>query len=193
MTTVYFIRHAESDNTYRDGRTRPLTEKGLFDRRLVTEFLQDKDIGVVISSPFKRAVDTVSPFAEKHDLRIVTIEDLREQHEDAIQDDAAYFAFNRKQWDDFSCKLPGGESIAELQSRNIAALEMVIEEYRDMNIVIGTHGMALSAIINYYDHSYGFDDFCAMIDIKPWVVKFDFDGGSFCGLEKIDLFGLFDN
>lgn len=32
MTTVYFIRHAESDNTVRDGRIRPLTKKGMCDR-----------------------------------------------------------------------------------------------------------------------------------------------------------------
>ena len=51
MTTIYFMRHAQADNSVRDGRIRPLTEKGLADRKLVTEFLQDKDIDVVVSSP----------------------------------------------------------------------------------------------------------------------------------------------
>ena len=64
MTRIYFIRHAESDNAVRDGRIRPLTEKGLADRRLVTKYLQDKKIDAVLSSPFKRAVDTVADFAE---------------------------------------------------------------------------------------------------------------------------------
>jgi 2,3-bisphosphoglycerate-dependent phosphoglycerate mutase len=43
MTTVYFIRHAQADNSVCDGRIRPLTEKGLVDRKLVAEFLMDFD------------------------------------------------------------------------------------------------------------------------------------------------------
>jgi len=31
--------------------------------------------------------------------------------------------------------------------------------YEGKNIVIGTHGTALSTIINYYDSTYGYDDF----------------------------------
>ena len=58
MTTVYFIRHAESDFSVRDGRIRPLTEKGLADRKLATEFLQGKNIDAVLSSPYKRAVES---------------------------------------------------------------------------------------------------------------------------------------
>ena len=70
MTTVYFIRHAESDTSIRDGRIRPLTPKGFSSRVLVTEFLHDKNIDVVLSSPFKRAVDTISDFAEKNRFEI---------------------------------------------------------------------------------------------------------------------------
>jgi 2,3-bisphosphoglycerate-dependent phosphoglycerate mutase len=56
MTTVYFVRHAEADNSVRDGRTRPLTDKGMNDCALVTAFLKDKKIDVVLSSPFKRSI-----------------------------------------------------------------------------------------------------------------------------------------
>jgi 2,3-bisphosphoglycerate-dependent phosphoglycerate mutase len=48
MTRVYFIRHAEADNSIRDGRIRPLTEKGFDDRKLVTEYLHNKDISVML-------------------------------------------------------------------------------------------------------------------------------------------------
>jgi len=70
MTTVYFIRHAQADNSNRDGRNRPLTEKGLADRKLVTAFLQDKDIDIVMSSPLRRAVDTIANFAAKNGFEI---------------------------------------------------------------------------------------------------------------------------
>ena len=124
MTTVYFIRHAEADNTNRDGRNRPLTEKGLADRRLVTEFLQDKKIDAVLSSPFKRAVDTVAEFAEKNGFEIEIVEDFREQRSSKGMgnDNPNHYNFLERQWADFNYVLSDGESIAEVQERNIAAL-----------------------------------------------------------------------
>jgi len=188
MTTVYFIRHAQADNTVRDGRARPLTEKGLADRRLVTEYLQDKHIDAVLSSPFRRAIDTIAPFAEKNRFTIELIEDFRERESDTNWDRSTYCAFIERQWADFSYTLSDGECLAGVQARNIAALRRVLARFKDKNIVIGTHGTALSTIINYYDNAFGFGDFMAMVYILPWVVKMVFDETGCTGIEKIDLF-----
>ena len=190
MTTVYFIRHAEPNrsagSTFND-RTYPLSKKGLVDRKLVTDFLKDKNIEVVLSSPFKRAVDTVADFAEKNGLEVELIEGFRERK---IADDwpTDFLAFAKKQWEDFSYKQPEGESISEVQERNIAALNDVLDRHAGKNIAIGTHGTALSTIINYYDSGYGFNDFKAMVDIMPWVVKMVFHGDKCSVMTKIDLF-----
>lgn len=62
MTTVYFVRHAEPNyNNYKDA-FRELSAKGLEDRKLLTKFLADKGIDIVLSSPFKRAIDTIKDF-----------------------------------------------------------------------------------------------------------------------------------
>ena len=189
MTAIYFIRHAEADNTNRDGRNRPLTEKGLADRRLVTKFLQDKNIDAVLSSPFKRAVDTVADFAEKNSFEIELIEDFRERKSDSDWlRESDFFPFIERQWADFSYKLSDGECLAEVQERNISALNKVLKKYENKIVAIGTHGMALSTIINYYDKSYGYEDFVAMIDIAPWVVRMDFDENICISMEKINLF-----
>ncbi len=190
MTTIYFIRHAKSDRTVRDGRIRPLTETGMVERTLVTEYLCDKKIDVVLSSPFKRAVDTVADFANKFGFNITTIEDFREQRSSSdIKDRGSeFFNYLKQQWSDFSHKMTDGESLLEVQERNIAALKDVITEYQNKNIVIGTHGIALSVIINYYDKTYGFEDLLAMADIMPWVVKMEFNGDSLVEMCKIDLF-----
>ena len=188
MTTVYFIRHAESDNSDLDNRNRPLTEKGFADRRLVTEFLQDKSIDAVLSSPYKRAVDTIADFASKLRLDIELIEGFREQDEEGWSDDEQFFIYNEKQWADFSLKSSTGESLSDVQSRNIAAMNDALVRYKDKNIIVGTHGTALSTIINYYDSSYGFNGFLAMVNIKPWVVRMDFDENHCIRIEKTDLF-----
>ena len=190
MTTIYFIRHAQADNTNRDGRNRPLTEKGMSDRALVTEFLRDKKIDAVISSPFKRAVDTVAPFAEGNGFEIELIEDFRERRSDIdfTKETFGFEAFMERQWADFSYTYSDGECLAETQNRNIAALNAVLKKHGGKNIVIGTHGTALSTIINYYDPEYGFKDFMAMADILPWVARMDFNGDGCISIEKIDLF-----
>ena len=188
MTNIYFIRHCEPKRSgeYND-KTYPLSEKGLADCALVTDFLQDKHINIMLSSPFKRAIDTISDFAIKHGLEIELIDDFRERKiADTWIDD--FYTFAKKQWEDFSYKLPNGENLAEVQARNINALNNVLIKYKNKNIVIGTHGQALATIINYYNNDYGFDDFMAMANIMPWVAKMTFDNNILIDLQKIDLF-----
>lgn len=193
MTTVYFVRHAQSDNSVRDGAIRPLTDKGMFDRSVVTEYLQDKNIDHVISSPYKRAVDTVADFAEKNGIEIEIIHDFRERKSDSDWvRDTDFWPFIESQWNDFTYSLSDGECLAEVQQRNIAALNGALAQYAGQNIVIGTHGTALSAIINYYDRSYGFDDFMAMVNIMPWVVIMEFDELKCVSISKLDIMAVKD-
>ena len=189
MTTVYFIRHAESDTSIRDGRIRPLTPKGFLSRVLVTEFLQDKNIDAVLSSPYKRAVDTISDFAEKNWLEINVVEDFREQKSssDMRRDNPDFRLFLERQWAGFTYTFSDGECLKEVQERNIAALNNLLTEYKDKNIAIGTHATALSVIINYYDNSYGFNNFKEMEYKLPWAVKIVFHELTCIKIEKFDL------
>lgn len=189
MTTVYFVRHAQPNYDNHDDLTRELTEKGLRDRGLVTAYLRDKNIHAVLSSPFRRSVDTVKEFADEVGLSITLVDDFRERRVDSgwIED---FNAFARRQWEDFSYKLSDGECLAEVQSRNIAALNHVLSTYPDQNIVIGSHGTALSTIVNYFDPTFGHSDFEAIRGLMPWVVKFAFDKNTCVSIEKIDVFSL---
>jgi len=191
MTTVYFIRHAQADFSVRDGRIRPLTAQGLVDSRLVTAFLSGKQIDAVFSSPFKRAVDTIKEFAGHYGFEIKLIDAFRERRSDSDMtriNRAEFTHFMERQWADFRYTFSDGECLAEVQERNIAALEDLLLQYNGKNIVIGTHGTALSTMLQHYDRSYGFADFMAMADIMPWVVKMSFDENKCVGIEKINLF-----
>ncbi len=189
MTNVYFIRHAESDTSVRDGRIRPLTTRGLASRSLVSAFLSDKGIDAVLSSPYKRAVDTIAAFAEESNLAIEIVEDFREQRSsgDMRRDNPNFRSFLQRQWLDFAYVFSDGECLREVQERNIAALHRVLRAHEGNNIAIGTHGTALSVIINYYDAAYGFADFEAMEHKLPWAVKMVFAGLACTEIQKIDL------
>lgn len=186
MTVLYFIRHAEPDYNNHDDTSRPLTEKGRLERALATAYLWDKNIEVVLSSPFLRAYDTVADFAARKGLAIHTDDDFRER---AVSNrwETDWQNFTQNQWRDFDYKLPGGESLNETQARNMAALQRAVSMYPDKNIAVGSHGTALSVIIQYFDPSYGHADFRAMAHKMPWAVKLTMDGEVCLSIEKTDL------
>ena len=184
MSNIYFVRHAEPNYNNHDDMTRELSPKGMKDRELVTEFLTDKQVDIVLSSPYKRAVDTVAHFAALRDLPITTINDFRERKVDSVWIDD-FDAFTHNQWADFNYKLTDGETLSEVQKRNISALQEVIEHHRGKTVVIGSHGTALSTIIHYYNETYNYEDLLRIMEIKPWIVRFDFEGEEFVGYEEV--------
>lgn len=187
MTTVYFVRHAEPDYKNHNDMERPLTLKGKEDSKLVTDYLKEKEIEIVLSSPYVRAVQTVKDYADSYGHTITTVSDFRERKIDSdwIED---FNRFAEQQWKDFDYKLSDGESLREVQIRNVDALRQVIKEYPDKNIVIGSHGTALSTIINYFEPSFGFSHFQKIRTIMPWIVKFTFQGDELVHIEEINVF-----
>lgn len=187
MTTIYFIRHAEPNYNNHDDLTRELSAKGLEDRKTVTKFLKDKNIQVALSSPFKRAIDTIKDFADGENLTIVTIDDFRERRVDSgwIED---FNAFAKAQWADFDYKLSDGECLREVQERNISALHEVLRSYKDRNIIVGSHGTALSTIINYFYPDFGYKQFEEIRGLMPWIVKFEFEGEECKRIHQYNVF-----
>lgn len=186
-TTVYFVRHATSDHSNKDERTRGLTTTGLQDRKLATDYLSDKKVDKIYSSPYYRSILTIQDFAETLGYDINCIEDFRERKVDSgwIEN---FEEFAKKQWSDFNYKLTDGETLQEVQDRNINALQFVLKMDRGKTIAIGTHGTALSTIVNYYQPMFKFDDFWKIVDVMPWIVKMTFDDETCLNIESINLF-----
>lgn len=184
-TNIYFVRHAEPDISIKDDLIRPLSEKGSVDTRKVTNVLMDKKITAVYSSPYKRAVDTVRDFAERSGLDIIQINDFRERSNGEWVED--FRAYSKNQWDDFDFKLSRGESLREVQRRNISALFDVIKKNPGKNIAIGSHGTALSTIINYFNPSFGYDGFWGIIDKMPYIMCFEFDDMNFKCMQEVAI------
>lgn len=188
LTKIFYVRHAEPNYQNHDDATRELSPKGMQDRKLVTQFLMDKEIDIAVSSPFKRAIDTIKEFTDLVDLEIEIIDEFRERRVDSVWIDD-FESFSRKQWRDFSFKLSDGECLREVQERNIAALSRLIKKYRGKNIVIGGHGTALGTILNYYSASFGYESFADMKGKMPWIVELHFDEGeNCCSIHKHDLY-----
>lgn len=186
ITNIYFVRHAEPDYLVHNDSIRPLTDKGKRDVLNVNAYLNNKNIEVGLSSPYKRAIDTIKPFLDINNLQLELIDDFRERKIDScwIKD---FQEFSQKQWEDFNYKLFDGECLYEVQQRNIKALEEILKRFCGKNIVIGTHGTSLSTIINYYEPSYAYKEFNEIRLLMPWIVKFIFDGNRCVKIEKINI------
>lgn len=185
LTRIYFVRHAQPDFECADDNVRPLTLEGEEDAKAVTDFFADKQIDVFYCSPYKRSHDTIAGAAKAAGLPIHTDVRLRERS-------AAPGSNNRemitKRWADFSWHEEGGESLGEVQARNMAALREILQKHAGKTIVIGTHGTALSTMLNYYESSFGCNDFFRIIDWMPYVIALDFEGDK-C-VEKTEHFHI---
>ena len=181
MTKVYFVRHAQPEHAWKDDKTRPLTEEGKKDSAIVLDFLKDKEIDVFYCSPYKRSLDTIADAAAFFGKEVVTDERLREREKGLDGNNHGMF---RKRWDNHDYHEEGGESIAMVQNRNIEALNKILLDNPNQAIVIGTHGTALSTILNFYDDSFGCDDFLRIIDWMPYIIELDFEGNHLVGKQE---------
>ena len=71
-----------------------------------------------------------------------------------------------------------------VQERNIEALNEILSENIDKGVVIGTHGTALSTILNFYDSNFGCEDFLRIIDWMPYIIELNFDGNELVGKQE---------
>ncbi|WP_336990772.1 histidine phosphatase family protein [Bacillus toyonensis] len=185
MTTIYFVRHAHSTYT-KEERERPLSEKGHCDAENVTRLLKDGHIDVVISSPYKRAIQTVQGIANTYNVSIQIEEDLRERllSSEPVED------FNdaiENVWEDWTFAYEGGKSNDVAQKRAILCMQNILEKYKGKNIVIGTHGNIMVLLMNYFDSKYDFQ-FWKTIQM-PDVYKLTFDNNRFISAERIEEAG----
>jgi 2,3-bisphosphoglycerate-dependent phosphoglycerate mutase len=145
------------------------------DTKRVTEHLRNKQIHFLLSSPYKRSMDTIRDLAETLGMEIHTDEDLREREIGIgyLGDPDRYI---RNMWADFSFKAEGAECLAEVQERNMRALKKILADHSDENLVIGTHGTALSSILCYYNPLFGVEDFFRLLNFRPYIIRLDFKG-----------------
>jgi len=181
MTRIYFIRHAQPDENWKDDRTRPLTPIGLNDRQAVTNLFANIRIDKFISSPYKRSLDTISECANYFNMEITTDERLRERKSGIKTTENLL----EKRWNDFNFCEEEGENLGSVQQRNIEAIKEILQLYANKNIIVGTHGTALSTIMNYYDSSCGCIWFRKIWFCMPYVIRFDFEDQHFLRSEEL--------
>jgi 2,3-bisphosphoglycerate-dependent phosphoglycerate mutase len=155
LTNMYFVRHAHSTYTP-DEFGRPLSTNGLADAKRISKILENENIDIIISSPYKRAIQTVEGVA-KFIGKEVIIEDGFKERTLSVKPVEDFNLAITKVWEEPTFSWEGGESNIIAQKRGIKAILKVLETYKGKNIAVGTHGNIMALIMNYFDEKYGFN------------------------------------
>ena len=182
MTNIYFVRHALPDHSCRDAALRPLTDEGMRDTAEVVRAMKDIHLDYAVSSPYKRSYDTIKGAADDHGLKIELDDRLHERISGENGNNREMF---QRRWSDFSFCEEGGESLGSVTERNMAAVHDMLRAHEGENIMVGTHGTALSTILHYYDNSYGLEGFLRMINFMPYIIRLGFNGRELVEKEEL--------
>jgi 2,3-bisphosphoglycerate-dependent phosphoglycerate mutase len=153
VTTLILVRHAQSapspDVPERDF---PLSERGKLQAAELATALAELGVDALASSPYRRAVETLRPYAEQAGLTIATDDDLREKSLGAwIDDPAEVEAAVRRMHADLDYGLPGGETGRACLARFEAALARVVAANPGRTIAVGSHGGVLGHLLARQD------------------------------------------
>ena len=127
-----------------------LTETGLAQARQMAEEAEGKAVGLILSSPLKRALVTAQIAADRLGLKVYVDPRLAEQNygifEGADRDDPAFLEAKRQ----FAARPPQGESILDVAARVYSLLDELAERRLSENALIVAHGGVCRLIHSYF-------------------------------------------
>lgn len=163
---LYLIRHGQSDFGWAGERYAsirgdqwdpPLSEKGKEQAELLAGRLLVMDLApyVVVSSPLRRATETAEAFAARAGADIRVDEELVEAHiggwegkpfEEIIESDpdiVQHIRHQRAIWH----RAPGAEREDEFRTRVRNAVEKLLTEHPEDNVLVFAHGGVINAYV----------------------------------------------
>ncbi len=158
-TTIFLVRHAAHDRVDRVlcGRMPGvgLGDTGRWQAEALAEWFAGKApaaVDAVWTSPLDRARETAQPIADRLGLLALDSDALREidfgdwtgRAFDELRDDPRWRRWNEARTGE---RPPGGETMAEAQSRAMAEVERAREEHPGRGVVLVSHGDVIKAIL----------------------------------------------
>jgi len=175
MTMFYLARHGQTawnqEQRFRGRKDIPLSEQGQREAQAVAEALAPEGIDLILASPLSRAMQTLTPLANKLNRDVIPFPDLIDmdfgEWEGLMVDEArAKYPdlFGRWVSEPDTVTFPGGESLAQVQGRAMRALSHLATEHPDQKIALCSHRVVTKLIM------------LGLLGVKPdkfWVVRQD--------------------
>jgi len=158
MTKVILVRHGQTlwnlVMKYQGHCDVALTEKGVEQAMLAAQRLSKENIAAVYASDLDRALKTAECIAQKHNLSVTAIPELKEINFGEWEG-LTYEGAN-SQWTEAMSKLfthpdeviiPGGERFQEVKERATRALDKIVANHPDQTIVVVSHGGTIRTLL----------------------------------------------
>lgn len=160
MTILLLIRHASNDYV-KEGRLAGRTPgvhinaQGQREADDLARRTAHLPIQAVYSSPLERAIDTANAVADCHKLPVQIVEGLIETEAGEwtgkkLSELNTTDTWKAIQMSPIGVKLPGGESIDEVQKRMVAAIEEIRKKHPDGVVSIVSHADPLKSVVAHY-------------------------------------------
>lgn len=178
MTTIYLLRHAQSqpDRDVPDSDW-PLSVRGRQQALDLVPVLSRLEIEAIYSSPYRRALETVKPFARHSEIGIVVHESLREQETRLTGGEPDFRANIRQMWADFHSTPTSGEPAISCQTRVVAAISEIGGLCSDKTVLVSSHGNAIALFLNHLDAGIGYEEWRRIKN--PDLFKIELSGRDF--------------
>ncbi len=159
-TRLIVVRHGETaaNRSYRHigSSDEPLSEHGSEKARQLADSLAMLPIKAIYSSPLQRAYRTATTIAERLELEVERVDDLRENSFGAWEGLTRAEVIARSQEDarqleawerDATIAPPGGESLAATQQRVCIAVEQLSQAHPEQTIALISHVGPIKALL----------------------------------------------
>lgn len=160
MTYLFLIRHGENEWVETGklaGRTPDvhLNEKGHQQSATLAERLTGQPITAIYSSPLVRCIETAQPLAQRLGLPVQEETDLLEVDYGAWRGCALKDLSQKPEWQlvqmyPSGFRFPDGETLREVQSRAVAALERIRTQHVGEAVALFAHGDILRTVLAWY-------------------------------------------
>lgn len=164
---IYLIRHCKATG---QEPLAELTNEGREKALKLVSILEKLNIDHIISSPYKRALQTVEPFSESKGIPIIIDENLQERvlSADPMED---WLEQLEKTFIERDLTFSGGESSNDALIRIRKVMDEVFEKKQMQHVGIVSHGNILSLFINHYDSTFGFAQWQRMKNPDIFVLE----------------------
>ena len=179
MKKIVLIRHGKAAMAGKD-HERELDEDGIIQASSLKNKLIELGLNnaKIYTSPFKRAIQTIKPFAEAN--KNVTISEQKELEEIHMpkDDKLTKHQIIEKMWEDESFKVGNGISHSDHFNKIKPFLNEVFEKFKSKNedIIVITHGVLIGIILKFFFKiNFGFNDWKKMTMPDIYMLNYDTD------------------
>ncbi|UCE84133.1 MAG: histidine phosphatase family protein [Deltaproteobacteria bacterium] len=150
MSRVYLVRHGQTawnvGEIFRGRVDIPLDETGKQEVHLAGEALKDETLHAVYSSPLSRSMETAENIAKFHNISVTPLDaivDISYGEWEGLENQEVQKKYPELHglWlrEPHKVKFPKGESLDEVRSRIMTALDELIVKHRDENFALVAH------------------------------------------------------